>query len=119
MSDKEVAVVKKKEVLLFDMKGVLEKEHSNLVFIYVLVFLELPSTCTYVPVPVNKRPVFKVMKHKKHCFCLTTGMLGQACRGMSDIGRGRAQAQLSLVWTSSLHGNWFITNKIMQNLQKN
>lgn len=44
--------------------------------------------------PVNKRPVFKVMKYGKHCFSLTSGMLGQACRGMSDTGRGRAQAQL-------------------------
>lgn len=71
-----------------------EKEHINLVFIYVLVFLQLPSTCAYVPMPVNKRPVFRVMKYGKHYSCLTRGMLGQAYRGMSDTGRGRAQAQL-------------------------
>lgn len=44
--------------------------------------------------PFNKKMVFKVIKHGKHCFCLTSGMFGQACRGISDTGRGRAQAQL-------------------------
>lgn len=61
-----------------------EKEHINLVFIYVLVFLQLPSTCAYVPMPVNKRPVFRVMKYGKHYSCLTRGMLGQAYRGIQD-----------------------------------
>lgn len=90
-----------------------------MVFIYVQVFLQLPSTCTNVPMPVNKRPVFKVMKHRKHCSCLSSGMIGQAGRRMSDTGRDRAQAQLPDLGLKQFPPCHHVYNKMMQNLQEN
>lgn len=69
--------------------------------------------------PVNKRPVFKVMKHRKHCSCLSSGMIGQAGRRMSDTGRDRAQAQLPDLGLKQFPPCHHVYNKMMQNLQEN
>lgn len=90
MPEKKVASVnniEQVETKYCSLTCVREKEPFDLDFIYVRVFLQLPSTCTYVPVPINTRPVLKFINHRKHCSCLTNGMTGQACRGMSDLGR--------------------------------